>query len=88
VVPDVYLDIHTVGAMVRAVSLTARGGGLPQSPTTVRGITLGAPIAQVLERYGDASSLWYTAEGIGFNIDAVAEAVESIVVLPSGTPLP
>lgn len=60
------------------------------SPTTVRGIRLGLPIAKVVERYGPPGDnrLWYASDGIAFNIEGPADTVQSILVMPRGTTPP
>ena len=57
------------------------------SPKTLRGIRLGAPIGQVVERYGPPTDgkLWYSTQGIAFNVDGSANTVRSILVVPRGT---
>lgn len=92
-IPDLWLDVHTDPAGVRAIGLHARGEpSATPSPETLRGIQLEMPLARVLERYGDPPDgrLWYAAKGIAFNVGSApgTEVVESILIFPRGTPAP
>ena len=82
------LEVHLVGGAVQAVGMSAPDGApAPWAPKPLRGIRLGAPICQVVERYGPATDgrFWYSTQGIAFNVDGPADTVRSILVVPRGT---
>src|SRR5207248_1945109 len=84
----VTLEVHLVGSLVAAIAMRAPDGTPAlASPKTLRGIRLGAPIGQVVERYGPPTDgkLWYSTQGIAFNVDGSANTVRSILVVPRGT---
>jgi hypothetical protein len=84
------LHVHVAGGVVRALGVNAPGRlEGTASPQTVRGIRLGMPLARVLERYGRQDDrLWYSEEGIAFNVEGAASTVTSILIFPRGTPPP
>jgi hypothetical protein len=86
----VVLEVRTTSGTVAAIAITAGEGPTLHSPKTVRGVRLGAPIGQVLERYGAPAGdhHWYADEGIAFNIDGPAPIVQSILLFPRRTPPP
>lgn len=90
-VPGLVLEVHLAGGEVGAIVVAATAGDPPPgSPRTTRGIGLGAPVADVLARYGPAAGdhLWYAEAGVAFNLDAADTHVRSIAVFPRGTPPP
>jgi hypothetical protein len=92
VVPGIRLHVHVGAGTIRALSLqvTAEGRAPARSPRTARAISLGAPLAAVMERYGPRadSQLWYAADGIAFNVGSPAATVVSILIFPRGMPAP
>jgi hypothetical protein len=89
IVPGVGLEVHVQAGRIEGIGFTLLDGQPPpRSPRTVRGIQLGAPVASVVERYGEPAGgrYWYAAEGIAFNLEGAAETVTSILIFPPGTP--
>lgn len=87
----VVLEVRVTGDRVAAIAVAAgEAAPLLSPPKTVRGIRLGAPIGQVIERYGAPAGdrYWYADEGIAFNTEASAATVQSILVFPRRTPPP